>query len=273
MQDLQGKVAVVTGAGSGIGRGIAHALAEEGMNVVIADIELEPAEKVAAELRQKEVRSIAVRADVTSAESLKEAAARTEAEFGVAHVLCNNAGVFITGPIAETSPDQWGWLMSVNVMGVVNGVHAFLPLLRKAGEAHIVNTASSAGLVCHQNMGIYTATKYAVVGISETLRNELAEDHIGVSVLCPGSVQSRIFESERNRPAQFGGPAEPAVRRSHVPEALDSVLVGRMVAQAIKDNRLHVHTHLQFKEQYAARFQQIADDFAPLESGQFASAR
>ena len=192
MNDLAGKVAVVTGGGSGIGRGIAQALADEGTHVVIADIEDSPAATVAQELRQKGVRAIPVHTDVADPASLELLAARAYDEFGAVHILCNNAGVFIGGPLADTAPEEWAWLIAVNVMGVVYGVRAFLPRMRAQGAAaHIVNTGSISGLYPTPNQGAYTATKYAVVGYSERLRAELEPEGIGVSVLWPSGVARR----------------------------------------------------------------------------------
>src|SRR5579859_5082689 len=211
MQELHGRIAVVTGGGSGIGRALAHAFAGEGMHVIVADIEPDAAETVASELRSRsqDVRALAVHTDVGDPASLQALAARAEHEFGHVNVLCNNAGVYLAGSLAEATREQWAWLLAVNLFGVIEGVRAFLPLLRRAGagEAQIVNTASGAGLSAAPGIGVYTTTKYAVVGFSESLRRDLAPEGIGVSVLCPGGVNTRIFDAARNRQAQFGGPS------------------------------------------------------------------
>ena len=271
VRELRNKVAVVTGGGSGIGRGMAHAFAGEGMNVVIGDIEREPAEAVAAELRERGVRAIAVQADVAEPASVDGLAARGYDEFGAVHVLCNNAGVFIGGALADTPPEEWAWLIAVNLMGVVNGVRAFLPRLRlQGGQAHIVNTGSVSGLYPTPNQGAYTATKYAVVGYTERLREELEQEQIGVSVLCPSGVQTRITQSRRNRQQQFGGPifSEPLpAARERRPDVLDPMEVGALVVRGIKENRLYIHTHLSFKPRCVERFARILADFVPLEAG------
>jgi NAD(P)-dependent dehydrogenase (short-subunit alcohol dehydrogenase family) len=265
MKELSGKTAVITGAGSGIGRGIAHGLADEGAHVVVADIETGAAQTVAAELRAKGARSLPAQVDVADPASLEALASRAYAEFGVVHVLCNNAGVFIGGPLLETPPAEWAWLMAVNLMGVVSGLRAFVPRMRaQGGEAHIVNTGSISGLYPTPNQGAYTATKYAVVGLSERLRAELGPDGIGVSVLCPGGVATRISESRRNRHAAFGGPLEtpPAVQNRQ--GRMDPLDVGRLVVAGIKENRLYIHTHLDLKGWIEERFNHILADFVPL---------
>jgi len=260
---------VVAGSSKNKGRGIAHALADEGVHVVIADIETEPAEVVAAEIRQKEVRALVVRTDVVEPDSLAALVSRSYDEFGAVHVLCNNAGVFVGGPLDETSPEEWAWMLAVNLMGVVNGVRFFLPRMRaQGGEAHIVNTGSVSGLYPTPNQGAYAATKYAVVGYSERLRAELEPDGIGVSVLCPSGVRTRIVESRRNRQRQFGGPVPttPPPGYGSNPNVMDPLQVGRLVVKGIKDNRLYIHTHANFKPNYEQRFKQVLEDFAALET-------
>lgn len=199
MKDLSGKIAVVTGAGSGIGRGMARAFAGAGMHVVVADIEKEAAQAVARELS-----GTPVELDVAKPDQMNALADRIYRENGAVHLLCNNAGVAIAGPLAEMTHDDWRWMLSVNIEGVANGLAAFLPrMIAQGGEAHIVNMGSIAGLVSLSERGIYTATKYAVVGISETLRIELAPHNIGVTVVCPGSVRTGILAASRNRPADL----------------------------------------------------------------------
>jgi len=269
MEDLHGKVAVVTGGGSGIGRGIALAVAREGMHVVLADIELEAAESVAREVAAQEVECLAVQADVSSLDSMHELADRTFDRFGAVHLLCNNAGVFTLGTLTDATEADWDWLLRVNVMGVVHGLKAFLPGMRaQTGEAHVVNTASLAGLIAPRGVpiGVYTATKYAVVGISETLRMELEPDGIGVSVLCPVGVQTRIWEAERNRPAELGGPQNMDSRGDFSAQGvadgqLDPEEVGRMVVAGVKANNLYVMTHPETKELVRRRFEAIMAAF------------
>jgi NAD(P)-dependent dehydrogenase (short-subunit alcohol dehydrogenase family) len=205
MRELAGKVAVVTGGGSGIGAGLCRALAAEGMDVVVADVEAAAAEAVAAELRATGRRALAVRTDVSSAASVETLAERTYAELGACHLLCNNAGVLVMGPLETRTAKDWEWVLGVNLWGVINGVQAFVPrMLAQPGEKHIVNTGSVAGLAPGPGVGVYGTSKAAVVSLSEHLRQDLARHGIGVSVLCPGGVATKIFTSERNRPAELG---------------------------------------------------------------------
>lgn len=199
MKHLAGKVAVITGAGSGIGAGMARVFAAAGMHVVAADIELEAAQAVATETG-----GTAVQLDVARSEDVEELAGKVYRDHGAVHLLCNNAGVAVSGPLAEMTADDWRWMVSVNIEGVANGISAFVPrMIAQQGEAHIVNTGSIAGFVTFPERGIYAATKYAVVAMSETLRAELAPHNIGVTVICPGSVRTRILGASRNRPAEL----------------------------------------------------------------------
>ena len=273
MQDLAGKIAVVTGGGSGIGRGIALAAAAEGMHVVLADIEQGPAADVAREVSASEVETLAVQANVADPDSVKALADQVFDRFGSVHLLCNNAGVFTLGDLADASQDDWRWVMDVNVMGVVNGLQAFLPRMRaQDGESHIVNTGSLAGLMAPRGLpiGVYTASKYAVVAISETLRMELEADQVGVSVLCPGGVQTRIWEAERNRPDSLGGPQpipEPVAAvaqeaaRGGGGAAMDPEQVGRIVIAVVKADSPYIITHPETRGLVARRFEAIMAAF------------
>src|SRR5262245_38382442 len=214
MDDLNGRVAVVTGGGSGIGRGIALALAAEGMAVAVADVRRSSAEAVAAEIESAGGAAVAIELDVTSVESLAAASRDVAARVGRVNLLCANAGVLARiGPLVDHTVEDWEYTLSVNVMGIVKTVAAFLPALREsAPEAHIVTTASLGGLVSDVRapIGAYIASKYAGVGYSEMLRAELAGEGIGVSVLCPGVVTSNLMAtSAENRPDVFGAPPTP----------------------------------------------------------------
>ena len=218
MEQLEGKVAVITGGGSGIGQGMAQACADVGMRVVIADIEEDAAERVANELRERGAEAIAVRTDVTDRAALDELADAAYEAFGAVHLLCNNAGVISVGEIASTTPEDWQWLFGVNVFGVVHGIQAFVPRMREqiaasGGEAHIVNTGSMSSISATRavQVGVYCATKHAVLGLSETLRNELEGDGIGVSILCPGGVATQLFAADRNLPDELRGRVTPPV--------------------------------------------------------------
>ena len=255
MEQLEGRVAVITGGGSGIGEGLAHACHAAGMRVVLGDVEEEQAARVANDVRELGGDAIAVRADVSSRESLEELAARAYEAFDAVHLLCNNAGVLSVAPLVETPETDWEWTLGVNLMGPVHGVRAFVPRMREqpGAEAHIVNTGSVAGTFAIPGLpiGVYTASKYAVVGYSEMLRLELADDGIGVSVLCPGGVATRIQEAGRNRPDALGGPVEQAPeaiarRQERVtdrPAAMEPREVGERVLDGVRANRLYIFTH------------------------------
>ncbi len=269
MKELKDRVAVVTGSGSGIGRGMALAFADSGMHVVIADIEEDSARTVAGEIEQRGVRALPVQVDVTDRAAVEALAERSFAELGAVHVLCNNAGVAVFGPLDQMSDADWRFVLSVNLEGVVHGLQAFLPRMRELeGEKHVVNTASGAGLIAFPTLGVYTATKYAVVGISETLRADVAAHGIGVSVLCPGVVNTRIFESQRNRPAALGGPeAQPALQTASLAReagsmrGMDPVVVGQMVRDAVIADEAYIFTHPELRANVERRFQGIAQSF------------
>lgn len=204
MKDFNGKVAVVTGAASGIGRAIAERCAQEGMCVVLADIEKAALDSTAAELMAKGANILAVQTDVSKAEAVEALARQTIAKFGAVHLLVNNAGV-AGGSVAMGTLADWEWILGVNLWGVIHGVRVFTPIMLKQDtECHIVNTASAAGLFAAE-IGIYTVSKHAVVALSETLYRELghANAKIKVSVLCPAWVRTRIGEAERNRPPEL----------------------------------------------------------------------
>lgn len=199
LPELRGKVAVVTGGASGIGKGIATQLVAEGMRVIIADIERDALDKTAGEIG-----ATGVPADVSDAASV-EALARTAQElYGTVHVVCNNAGIGPMAAIKDLTMDDWHWILGVNLYGVIHGVHVFLPILRANPDGgHIVNTASMAGLVAPPRIGSYAVAKYGVVALTEVLAAELAAENskVGASVLCPGTVRTNIGTSSRNRPA------------------------------------------------------------------------
>jgi NAD(P)-dependent dehydrogenase (short-subunit alcohol dehydrogenase family) len=238
MRDLSGKVAVITGGASGIGLGMARAFAGAGMRLVLADVDAPAAEAALKGLRERGADARWVRTDVSDRASV-EALARTIFDsLGGVHVLCNNAGVCVEAPVAGGSDDDWDWLLAVNVQGVRNGVRAFVPRLRAQGEpAHIVNTASFNSLLPVGFLGIYCTTKFAVLGLSESLRQELAPDGIGVSTLIPLGVNTRLDESQRNRPAgqalnpQAMKSSEPALRAGQDPDA-----VGLAVLRGVREN-------------------------------------
>ncbi|MCR9096741.1 MAG: SDR family NAD(P)-dependent oxidoreductase [bacterium] len=250
MEELAGKNAVVVGGGQGIGRGIALALAREGMDVAVLDIEEHAAESVADEIRAQGVRAVGLRADVTNTDYLNAAAREVTHALGPVHVLSNNAGVVLPqGRITDMRDSDWRFVFEVNLFGVVNCVQAFLPQMRAHGRGgHIVNTSSTAGLVAIHDLevGVYTASKYACNGYSEILRGELTNENIGVSVLCPGLIATDLSQtSARNRPDRFGGPSEapPPMPAEMAAQAMAPEDVGPIVVRGIKANRLTILTH------------------------------
>lgn len=268
MQDLAGRNAVVVGGGQGIGRGIALALAREGMNVAILDIEEAAARRVADEVEALGVDSLGTKADVTNLDYLNAAAREVTHALGPVHVLSNNAGVVIPqGPITAGQPADWRYVFEVNLFGIVNAVQTFLPAMRAHGhDGHIVNTSSAAGLVAiHElEVGIYTASKYACNGYTEILRGELAAENIGVSVLCPGLIDTDLSQtSARNRPDRFGGPMKepPPMTEELKATAMPPEDVGPIVVRGIKANRLTILTHPEtILSMTRARFEGIEAD-------------
>jgi len=259
VKHFKGKVAVITGAASGIGHAMGRCCAAKGMHVVLADVEREALAVTAAELRAGGASVAAVLTDVSRAEDVERLAAKTLERFEAVHLLFNNAGVGLVGPrVWETTYADWEWLLGVNLSGVVHGLRVFVPrMLDQASESHIVNTASAAGLVSPPGMGLYNACKSGVIALSETLHRELAlaEARIKVSVLCPGLVRTRMPESSRNRPTTLQNEpeqeAERAVRsaklqrdlREATEKAMSPSKVANQVFDAIRDERFFIFTH------------------------------
>lgn len=259
MDSFRGRVAVVTGGGSGIGRALAEALAHEGARVVVADVDMATAEETVAALRARGTDALAVRTDVSDRGSVQELADRAFATYGAVHVLCNNAGVATWGGLESVTARDWQWVLGVNLWGVIHGLEAFLPRMIAGREGgHVVNTASMAGLIASQGLGVYNTSKYAVVGLSETLAKDLRPYGIGVSVLCPMGVATRIRQSDRNRPASLrnetpraGAPGD-LIGRTLTPDA-----VAAMVLSAIRSGELYVITHEEGLEPLRRRFQRM----------------
>jgi NAD(P)-dependent dehydrogenase (short-subunit alcohol dehydrogenase family) len=246
IRDFQGKAAFVTGSASGIGLAIARVLAAANMRVMLADIEENALYAALADLKASGADVRAVVCDVSDRASVERAAEQTFAALGKVHLLCNNAGVGVGGQFEAIAPNDWEWVIGVNLMGVVHGIQAFLPHIKAHGEdAHIVNTASLAGIVCPPGTAPYNASKFGAVALSETLAAELAGTPVGVSVLCTSFVRTQIATSSRNRPARFGGPVNQAneqlealVQGGFEPEA-----VARRVVAAVRDDDLYIFTH------------------------------
>lgn len=270
MRELNKKVAVVTGAGSGIGRELALACAREGTRVVLADVD-EPGMAETTRLLG-EAESIAVRCDVSKAEQVENVAKQAYARFGDVNLLFNNAGVACSGPIWTTTLEDWEWTLGVNLMGVVHGIRTFVPrMLAGGGAAHVVNTASAAGLLSVPGSSVYCVSKHGVVTMSECLKHELrrAGSAIGVSVLCPAFVPTRIADAERNRPAELAA-CNPhnAQYRQMVKKAVESgrisaAEVAAMTLDAVREDRFYVLPHRKIRSHVETRLQDIVQDRAP----------
>ena len=269
-----GRVAVVTGAASGIGRALAEEFAASGSAVVVADLDAAEAEVVAAGIRTSGGEALAVAVDVADAAAVDALAATTLERFGRVDVLCNNAGVSTFNLLRDQTLEDWKWVVGVNFWGVVHGVQTFLPIMRDQGTAaHIVNTASIAGLVSGVAfIGPYSATKVAVVSISETLAQELAIDEslIGVSVLCPSSVDTKVMESERGRPADLGVEHRTEMAESvrlmirdgfTGPTGLTPAQVATRVLAAIRNREFWIITHDDLLSTVETRFDGILASF------------
>lgn len=256
MEDLKGKTAFITGGASGLGLAMAHAFGEAGMQVMLADIEEAPLAKAVAELEERQIRASGVLCDVAIRNAVEAAAQKTIETFGKVHVVCNNAGVGAGGPIDQVRHSDWDWIMAVNVMGVVYGMETFLPLIRSHGEGGaFVNTASMAGMISPPGMEPYSATKFAVVAMSEGWAGQLAPENINVSVLCPGFVRTRINQSGRTRQAQYGGPVEsPVVAGNLVDSGIDPERVGRRVLEGVKAKERYIFTHPDMRGAVQMRF-------------------
>lgn len=271
MKALNEKVAVVTGGGSGIGRGMALAFARSGMRVVVADIDEDAATNVQAELEGLGCEAVAVRTDVIDRDSVEALAEGVYERFGAAHVLCNNAGVTTFGTMDRLRDEDWAWVLGVNLQGVINGLQAFLPRMKAqegegADETHVVNTASAAGMTPYPMLGPYVASKYAVVGITETLRMEGKRWGLSASVLCPGNVATGIVHSGRNRHESFGEAREVGDDVAEtIAQGIDAEWVGRTVRDAVLRNDLYIFTHPEQREEVAGRFERILSAFDDVE--------
>jgi len=264
MQELEGRVAVVTGAASGIGLAMTEAFVAQGMKVVMADVEEDALAAQATRLESSGAPVLGVLCDGTDPVAGQALADATIDNFGGVHLLCNNAGIGPSGPMLETTPTEWQWLIGVNVLGVAYGVTTFAPLMVEAGEGHIVNTASQAGLMTTVRLGMYCASKHAVVGLSESLYRELEDTPVGVSCLCPELVLTNIFASERNRPTwvEAGGPEaalspDPEILEYLATRGIDPSNVADEVVDAVKADRFWVFTHDVTLPQAMRRFEDL----------------
>jgi len=275
MQNLAGKVAVVTGGASGIGHALATRFATEGMKLVLVDVEAGPLAEAARAFEADGVEVLAQSLDVSDPARMDALAEKTLERFGAVHVVCNNAGVGAGGPMWELTTEDWEFCMRPNLWGVIHGVRVFTKHLIAQNEGHIVNTASMAGLVSVPGIGPYNVTKHAVVTLSETLYHELAAlgSQVGVSVLCPGHVNTRIWESDRNRPDELSATgadqsSEEALAtrdmfKSLVLASMPPEQVAGRVHDAILDGTFYIHTHENVRAAVEGRMQGILDAKAP----------
>lgn len=275
MQDLEGKVAVITGGASGIGRAVAEKAAAEGMKVVLADIEEGALKEAERALSDQGAAAIGVVTDVSDAASVRQLREKALAQFGAVHLVHNNAGVGGGGPIWEVPEQDWRWILGVNLWGVIHGITTFVPLLVEQGEGHVVNTASIAGLTTAPFLGPYNATKQAVVAISETLFKDLQStgvSGVGVSVLCPGFVRTRIAESARNRPEWAPEPAADDTEgaetlRTAISDMIASGIAPETVAEnvfdAVRADTFYIRTHPELDTAIATRFTEIIETRPP----------
>ena len=268
MRDLSGKVAFVTGGASGIGLALGRALGRSGMRVMLADIEAGALEAAITELKGLGVEASGIECDVADAASVQRAATATFNTFGRVHVLCSNAGVACGGPLEIITPGDWEWMIDVNIKGFIHAIQAFLPHIKAHDEGgHIVTTASLAGMVAAAGTGPFSATKYALVALAETLAAELAGTSIGVSVYCPGAVRTRVAESDRNRPKRYGKATETFgefknLMATFVRSGRDPDDAALTVLNGIKENQLYIfNADHEFRVLIAGRFQRILDAF------------
>jgi NAD(P)-dependent dehydrogenase (short-subunit alcohol dehydrogenase family) len=277
MQNVEGKVAFITGGASGIGRGMAIAFANAGMKVVISDFRRDHLEESIALFKKRKPENYIhhLQLDVTDREAFVRAADETEQVFGKVHVLCNNAGIGILGPIKQAKYGDWDWALAVMIGGVVNGIQTFLPRILKHGEGgHIVTTSSMGGMLPLPGSPIYSTVKAGVIGLCESMRGELASDNIGVSAFCPGPVATNIREVGRMRPAEYredSGYAEKEAElalRPNSPNWMSIEECGERVLRGIRRNDLYIFTHREFKEGVAERMEAIVASFPKEEINQ-----
>jgi NAD(P)-dependent dehydrogenase (short-subunit alcohol dehydrogenase family) len=273
MKTLEGKVAAVTGAASGLGRAMALAFADQGMHVALGDVDEERLSSVLTEVTRKGVLASSMRLDVSRADQVEAFAAKAVAELGAVHLVCNNAGVSPLGAPWENTVGEWEWILGVNLWGVIHGVRSFAPRLIAQGEGHIVNTASVAGLICPPGSAAYNVTKHAVVALSESLLHDLRErgSPVGVSVLCPAYVPTGIADSERNRPPQMEVSEQSKetaakaimLRKAVASGRLSAHDVAQAVVAAVKEERFYILTHPRIKGAIQARMQDILEERTP----------
>jgi len=268
VKEFSGRTAVVTGSASGIGLGIARAFARDGMNIVLADIDADALKAAKSVIETFGVGAITVQTDVSDATAVENLARQAEAAFGKIHVLVNNAGVAFHGTrLAEIQLSDWDWVIGVNVYGIVHGIRTFLPLIEKHGEGgHIVNTASTAGFRVSPGLhhGAYATSKHAVVALTEALQQELAGSTIGVSMLCPGAVNTDLDASSKHRPERFGGALvrpEHQFMRAFMAKGLSPDWVGERLLRGMKEGEFFVFTNSSSREWIEQRQGLVSEAF------------
>ncbi len=266
MQRLESKVAFITGGASGIGLGMACAFLGHGMQIMVADLRQDYLDEAAALLKDAGDRAAFMRLDVSDRGAMAAAATETIARFGSVHVLCNNAGVGTPATATSMTFDDWDWVLDINLGGTINGIMSFLPVMLKQRQGgHIVSTSSMAGLLPTVNNFIYAASKYAIRGLSDSLRLSLAADGIGVSVLYPGLTRSRMVRAEENRQARYGRkegpPPMPGPMAPSDDAGMDPLELGECVVEGIKRNKSYIIGHWEQREELAEHFQTILASF------------
>lgn len=267
MKAFKDRVAVITGGAGGIGRAMAERFATAGMKIVLADVESGALNRAAREMRAAGHQVLAVRTDVSKAASVAALARKTVAAFGGVHVLCNNAGIYPPdrfSPVWEAPLEDWQWALDVNLYGIVHGIRTFMPIMLASGaEGHVVNTASLAGIISGSGSAVYGATKHAVVRLSEAMYASLREQKakVDVSVLCPGVVQTGIFQSERNRPGKLRGVGAPSKYKSlgDIPmqNAMAPADVAEQVFNAVRSRQFYVITTAGYDDAIRDRMEAI----------------
>lgn len=270
MRELRGKTAVVTGAGSGLGRELAAGCAGEGMKLVLADVDEDGLHGTLERLEGVDVECVTC--DVSRAGDVERLADLADERFGGAELLFNNAGVAVAGPTWTATLDEWQWMLGVNVMGVVHGIRSFVPrMLARGGPARVVNTASVAGLISPPGSSVYSVTKHGVVALSECLHHDLrlAGAEIGVSVLCPAYVNTNIVDADRHRPPELSesnplaAPFQERVRQAVRSGRLSAAEVARITLDAVKEDRFYILTHPKIKGAVEARMRDILEQRPP----------
>lgn len=268
MKELKGKTAFITGGASGIGLALTRVFAREGMKVVMADLRQDHLDEAMAELKDAGADVHPICVDVADRQAVGAAAEEAESKFGNVHLVCNNAGVNIIRPVTEATFEDFDWVINVNLGGVVNGVLTFVPRMLAHGEGgHIVNTSSVAGILTAPGTAIYSATKFAIRGLSDALRYDLIPHGIGVSVMCPGTVSTRLYESEDNRQEKYMGQVDETVKaqragtgelfRRVLPMGMDPMEVGEKTLKAVKENTFYIMTHVEIEPDIRESFDEM----------------